>query len=170
MKNLFILITIIICSNCSDKYDAILEGLSKNYVLLSYEMEKDLYMEYFKLSEEKHLIDLKEYNKAVSAFYDANKDILNYLFTYEKDTSKICRWIKTKNPYSSNIGESDLLTNAEGALILIDNYLTNSSTIRIPTYANKLTYEKLKLFYEENKNQSKVELKDEYKKFVSKIR
>jgi hypothetical protein len=153
-------------SSCSNEYDIILDGLTKNYVLLSNKIEKDLYLEYFKLSEEQHLKDLEEYDKAVNAFYNADKDILDYLLSYEKDTSHICKWIKTKNPYSSNIGETDLLTNAEGALILFDNYLTNSSHIRTPTYVSELSYEKLKLFYDKNKGLSKDELKEEYKKMV----
>lgn len=149
--------------SCSNKYDTILEGLTKNYVLLGNEIEKDLYLEYFKQSEEQYLKDLEEYNKAVSAFYNADTGILNYLLTYEKDTVHMCKWIKTKNPYSSNIGETDLLTNSEGALILFDNYLANSSSIRIPTYINELSYEKIKSFYTKNKGLSKDELKREYK-------
>ena len=167
MKNIFILLIALGSLNCSnDKYEAILEGLTKNYVLLSNQMEISLYLEYFKLTKEQHLNDLEEYNKSVSAFYNADKDILSYLLSYEQDTTHICKWIKTKNPYSSNIGKMDLLTNAEGALILFDNYLINSSNIKIPDHIDNLSFEKLRLFYAENKRLSKEELKKKYEKIV----
>jgi hypothetical protein len=167
MKKIFIILTIFVSSQCSNEYDVILEGLKKNYVLLSNDIDKDLYLEYFKLSDEQHLKDLEQYNDAVSAFYNADKDILNYLLAYENDTTNICNWIKTKDPYSSSVSKVDLLTNAEGALILFDNYLTNSSSIRVPTYLNKLSFKKLKSFYLLNKRLSKEELKEEYKKLIN---
>lgn len=154
-------------SSCSNDYDSILEGLTKNYVLLSDEIENDLYLEYFKLTEKEHLEDLAEYNKAVKNFYNSDKGIVGYLLNYENDTIQLCKWIKTKNPYSSNIDEMDLMTNSKGVLILIDNYLSNSNgTIRIPSYMNDLSYEKLKTFYDENKGLTRDELKNLYVKVL----
>ncbi|KZS38257.1 hypothetical protein AWE51_18345 [Aquimarina aggregata] len=166
MKNLFIILIMLISSSCSNKYDTILKGLTKNYVLLNNEIEKDLYLEYFNLTEEQNLSDQEEYKRALRNFYNADKDILNYLLSYEKDTSQICKWIKTKNPYSSSINEIDLLTNAKGAMILFDNYLVNSVDIKIPVYLNNLSYKKLKLFYSENKGLTKDKLKKKYVELI----
>jgi hypothetical protein len=167
MKKLYLLLSLtFIFLSCINEYDATLKGLTKNYVLLENQLEKKLYLDYFNITEKEHLEHLKEYNIAVRNFYNADKKILNYLFSYEEDTLTRCSWISTKNPYDSRLTKRDLITNSTGALILVDNYLRNNLTIQTPENQDHLTFKNLKKFYDKNKNLTKKELRKEYKRFI----
>ncbi|WP_299125895.1 hypothetical protein [uncultured Tenacibaculum sp.] len=166
MNKVFIIPILFFFLSCTNSYDLILNGLSNNYVLLFDEMDKNIYLEHYNLTEVSHKTKFKEYRNAVSNFYAADKDILTYLLKYEKDTVNVCDWIKTRNPLSSKLNEMDFITNSKGALVLFDNFLSNESDIRIPDYIDKLSYKGIVHFYSSNKNLSKEELKKEYRSYI----
>ncbi|MEN0045522.1 MAG: hypothetical protein AAF806_00540, partial [Bacteroidota bacterium] len=104
----YIIFTFVFIYSCTDRslikdYSIILQELSKNYVLLYSEIEKDLFYESFKLDQKSLKVIDEEYNIAIKSFYDSDKFIIPFLLQFEEDTTNFCTWISTINPYKSNI-------------------------------------------------------------------
>lgn len=157
-------------SGCSNKYRLILDGLSKNNVLLYEEMGKKDYLEYFKISGKEFKNNFEEYENSVNQFFNSEKEIILYLLDFKNDTLSVCNWVKTKNPYSSIIQEGDFLTNSEGSLVLIDNYLrTDIQKITIPKHYKELDYEVIENFIFQNKKMNKKELQQSYNELIQTI-
>ncbi|MGY3793447.1 hypothetical protein [uncultured Aquimarina sp.] len=166
MKNTIIYLIIIFNISCSEDYDSILNDLSYNYVLIKDEIGDDLYYEHYNINEKEHEMRFNIYKNSVRKFYSSDIKIIDYLLKYRNEDKEFCNWIKTKNPYLSTIGDLDLLTKSESALILIDNYFSNfkSGKIEIPSYLTNLSYERFIKFYNENKELNLEELRRNYKK------
>jgi len=61
------------------------------------------------------------------------------------------------------------LTKSQSALVLIDNYLANrKDTILVPAYFNKLNYQAIENFYNENKSKDKDVMRANYLEFLDK--
>ncbi|AWH85752.1 hypothetical protein HYN59_11815 [Flavobacterium album] len=143
----FLLIVFLTGSN----YDAIIGGLSKNYIFLYDTMGSIDYFEAFNTNEKKYQEDKKMYQQSVKDFFDADKTIIDFLLKYETDTLYYSQWIRTRNPYSSNLKKYDLMTNSDNALALIDNYLTQKDSIIITPHFEKISYSRFKFFYAKKK-------------------
>ncbi len=164
-----LLLTLIIYTSCADdtdKYNHILEGLTKNYTLLEKEMGQKLYLEHYKLTLKEHEEEKSRYNKSIIDFYNSETEILAYLLRYEKEEDKICQWIKTRNPYSAVVTNEQLISNKQGALILFDNYLRKTNQIKIPENYRLLSFEKMKNFYKANKHLKISDLRKKYKELI----
>lgn len=164
MKSTIILLLVLLNVNCSNSYEVILEGLSKNHVLLYNEMSIDNYLDHFQLNEFEYKKNLIEYRNSINEFYKSETNMVTFLLQYENDTETPCSWLKTTNPFTAILTEKDFINNSQGALILIDNYLLSKEQdkIIIPDYFEELSYDKFKAFYKKNKHLTKEELQRAY--------
>ncbi len=169
MKNLLLVLLTFSFYSCSNNYSSILKDLSKNHVLIKDNIGESLYFEYFELNKEEYSKLLIEYKKGIKKFYNSDKEIIDYLLEFKNNKNELCSWIKTKSPYSSEINESDILTKSRGALLLIDNYLSNSNFEKIEStfFIKDLSYETFMEFYKNNKDLNKNQLRRAYVKHFS---
>ena len=165
MKNAISIILIILISACSNRYGKVLDGLEKNYVLLYDKIESDLFYEYYQIDSTQYEQIHSDYLNSVSKFFTMDVQIIDYLLKHENVENELCDWIETPDPYKSTLENSEVLTKAQGALILLDNYLRPEHTEKIVyrKYIDQLSYKLLRDFYVQNKNDSITELRSKYK-------
>ncbi|GEM_PF-1929702 len=173
MKCSSLIVLILLLNSCSSQnsmdYDQLLNGLSNNYVFIKKEMGATNFYEYYKIDRNREAKDSLVYRNAVFDFYEAPVGIVAFLLTFENETTTYVNWIHTKNPFSSRIEALDLLTKSQSALVLIDNYLANrKDTILVPAYFNKLNYQAIENFYNENKSKDKDVMRANYLEFLDK--
>ncbi len=123
------------------RYDTILEGLNKSYVV-DYTYADKYSICYRNRSKHRDSIMVNDsalYYKSVKDFFNCDSGIVFYLLTFEKDSSE-CFWIRKRCMYKPNKTRMSFLINLKyiAALILIENYLTNynDSIIHIPRVPN----------------------------------
>lgn len=149
-------------------YVAILEGLKLNYIQY-YDMlydQQDFYFHAYSISSKNEHDSLAaRYKMAVSRFYNSDKEIIDYLLSFE-NSSYYNEWLFIgKSPLSSNIKESDLITEPEAALILIDYYLKGRyKPINVKSKPKTLTYDSFHKFYKLNKNKPLRQIRKLYKR------
>ena len=164
---LLIVSTIFVASSCHSEYEEVINGLSENHVMLYESMGKEDYLNYFNLTEADYQIKVKEYAQAVESFYNSDKELLDYLLTFESDTNTISTWISTPNPLSSSLNEGDLFSNSRAALILVDNFLLNEGSNHISKNRKiDISYPELKEFYKKNKIENLSQIRKNYKKLI----
>src|SRR5262245_5081310 len=77
------------------KYDSILGGLEKNYVVtISEDFRKDL-LRFYKKTEGEFKEDSIIYLKAVHDFYNSDPKILSYFVNQFKSDTTFCNWVYT---------------------------------------------------------------------------
>lgn len=116
----------------SDKYDSLLQSLSKYYVLhiaSAGRHRADLIKSFNKTAQEVSK-DSIEYHSAVKAFYVSDTSILSYLLSF-RGSNNYCSFLGSPHPYSSNIPEwGQNCTEERGAAVLIYDYLAyNAGTL-----------------------------------------
>lgn len=161
----FLLLTLV------NPYDKVLTGLEKNFVLLLDEMGEEAFYEYYEIDSIESSRLYSEYERALNEFYNSDYGLVEYLLSYENTHQEICPWIKTVNPFKSEIVGYDLISKSKGALILIDNFLLahDKGRITIHRHIENLTYMEVKTFCMENKQLTISELRKEYSSFVERF-
>ena len=149
-------------------YVAILEGLKLNYIQyfdMMYDQQDFYFHAYSISSKNEHDSLAARYKIAVSRFYNSDKEIIDYLLSFE-NSSSYNEWLFLgKSPLSSSINESDLIPEPEAALILIDYYLKGRyKPINVKSKPKTLTYDSFHKFYRLNKNKPLRQLRRLYKR------
>lgn len=148
--------------NKNEEYNNLLLSLEKNYT--KQEKFDDFTKICWKVDKIKFHNDSIEYDKALDIFYKSDKDFLVFLLEFKRDKKKN-NWIIKKNPCSSYFDKKDLISNSKGALILIDNFLTNNDkSIVLNDYTEKLDFSKIEKIINEEKNLDSIKL--EYKRYI----
>lgn len=113
----------------SDKYDTLLSGLTKNYVVNVLSVGEDNrqpILKFYNRSELDFNNDSIIYFRSIESFFACDSSIINYLTSFVGDTS-ICDWIYSPNPYSSKIKNWEIqFTKEQGATVLIYDFLAQS--------------------------------------------
>ena len=173
-------------SNCDSgsnhKYDSIISGLSKNYVLIIQNQDissqqRGYFLESFKKDEPIFKKDSIDYYWALNEFFNADICILEYLIQKYYDSDEKCDFVYTRNPFSSLSHWADNISNKQGSVYLIYQYLTNDSIpvdgLRQPDEIEKIILsvetKDMWIWLLERRNQSRENLKKESAKLRQKV-
>lgn len=147
----------------------ILAALKLNHTQYYDEMEdeREFYFEYYSISSPaEHDSLATRYKQAVSAFYHADKQMIDYLLSFEKSES-YNQWLFIgKSPLLSSYDlEAYMLLEPAAALILIDYYLSGKcEAINIKSKPKTLTYPAFHQFYKLNKTKPLKQLRRLYRR------
>ena len=114
----------------SPQFDSILAGLGKCYTrhVGSGDYSDDLLKFYGRTRDEFHKDSIR-YRKAVREFFHSDTSIIRYLARKFIGDTTACDWVYAINPYSSSAGSWQVgFNNEQGAVVLIFDYLTDSTT------------------------------------------
>lgn len=108
------------------RYESILKGLSKNYVLnIAADNKIDL-LRFYNRTDSAFEKDSTEYHRSVKDFYNCDSLILTYLLVNYKGDTSACFWVYSHHPHSSTIKKWEFgFTKEEGAAVLIYDYFVN---------------------------------------------
>jgi hypothetical protein len=149
------------------KNQDIFEGLEKSYILnkYKYENQKEFFEEY-KVDYSTFKKDSIYYENSLQKLISSPTEIIEDMLIFEGN-EKLCFWVKTLGPYSSNVDSTDLLSKSTAAKILLDNYILNSGRVIIRPYVYKIEYSWLKSWYDKIK--TREELKKEYQSYAQSL-
>lgn len=151
-------------------YETTLDLLKLNYAQYYKKMEAenalDLYFEFYSISsEDDHKRRYALYNEGLYRFYHSDKGMIDFLLGF-RGSQCYNQWLfLDESPLSSRIKVSDLLTESEAALVLLDYFLRGKNTaLNAKKYSFNLTYDNFQSFYEKHRYKTLNQIRKQYKK------
>ena len=166
-----ILISLFLLSCNDDKthFENVLKSLEKNYTIQNIPKKEILFC--WNIKHPDFIKDSLEYKKGLNIFYKQRLPFIKYLLLNKSSSKKYNNWIFTKNPCSSNIESSDIISNSKGVLILIDNLIyQENKKIVINDYIDKIKFDSVKKIILEDEYKDFDQIKKDYIEYIQKIK
>lgn len=173
-----VIIIVIVLSSCNNKkeikirdknhFEKILTALGKSYTQQNIP-ENDLIL-CWDVTRENFVKDSLEYRIGIDEFYRQRMPFIKYLIENKIDDEKINTWIYTRNKCSSQIEESDLISDTMGVIILVDNLMIKSENGLVRrNYIEKISIKDLRGVLLSKEDIKFDQIQKAYKKFVIKL-